>query len=128
MLHADTKREEDELITFNLRGTLITVNRRCADTIPGSRLWRAVRREEPNPIRDECNRSYFNRNPSTFQEVLDCLANDGEALFSPHDDVQRRRLALELSFWGVNRKRERETVEPQAPRNYGSLEVILPRK
>ena len=127
ILGADSNRDAEHLITLNLRGTLITVNSRCADSFPGSRLWRALRRQEPQPMRDEQGRSFFNRNPTLFHEVLDVAVNDGEVLFSPHDEVQRRRLALELAYWGLHRpKRERESTE-RVNRNYGPLEVILPK-
>ena len=106
ILGADSNRDEEQLITLNLRGTLITVNSRCADSFPGSRLWRALRRQEPQPMRDEQGRSFFNRNPTLFHEVLDVAVNEKDEPL--HDEVATP-IGIELPIGASTALKENES-------------------
>lgn len=110
LIDASSAVENDELVTLNLRGTKITVQRTVADEFPGSRLWRVLRDSlRPTPPRDSDGNMFFNRNPFTFHEVLDAVVT-GDAVFSSStsDAAAAKRLEAELKFWGIATKRQRE--------------------
>lgn len=129
-LTEDVRNISMELVTLNLRGTLMVVPRTAADTFPTSTLSRALRDVlRPCPPRDDAGNLYFNRNPALFHLVLDVIVNDYDAeLLSLMEPADRAAVERELVFWGLRVKRLRE--EETHPGNVmaGNVFGMLPQR